>query len=102
MTTNGLKGQIVKITLGNQGLTVLCQSIGWVEIKRAGYRSISTLLTPAYFFLQLLQRIHQSGQPIEPDLPESFGSENSPSILSMLASGPLTPSPSYGFLRSTL
>jgi hypothetical protein len=31
LSTNGLKGQIVKNVVGNQGLAVLCQSIGWVE-----------------------------------------------------------------------
>jgi hypothetical protein len=32
-STKGLKGQIVKNSVGNQGLAVLCQSIGWVGRK---------------------------------------------------------------------
>jgi hypothetical protein len=32
-STNGLKGQFVKNSVGNQGLAVLCQSIGWVKRK---------------------------------------------------------------------
>ena len=33
LSKNGLKGQIGENAVGNQGLTVLCQSIGWVEEK---------------------------------------------------------------------
>jgi hypothetical protein len=31
LSTNGLKGQLDKNAIGNQGLAVLCQSIGWVK-----------------------------------------------------------------------
>jgi len=33
LSTNGLKGQLVKNAVDNQGISSLCQSIGWVDKK---------------------------------------------------------------------
>ena len=46
LSTNGLKGQIAKNAFGNQGLPVLCQSIGRLE------RKVSWLLSVKFFKVQ--------------------------------------------------
>jgi hypothetical protein len=54
LSTNGLKGQLTKNAFGNQGLTILCQSIGRVERKVSWlpwgtfFKVQSTLRRPMY------------------------------------------------------
>jgi hypothetical protein len=65
LSTNGLKGQLDKNAIGNQGLTVLRQSIGWVERKVSWlplvtfFKVQSTLRRPMdLLYISLLRCVH--------------------------------------------